>query len=66
MSDADEDRFHLDEISKWDPDFTRRVFGFLRPVMKRYFRAEVRGADHIPRGRRRAAGVESLRRPILP
>ncbi|WP_029114704.1 lysophospholipid acyltransferase family protein [Mycobacterium sp. URHB0044] len=48
MSDADEERVHLDEISKWDPDFTRRVFGFLRPVMKRYFRAEVRGADRIP------------------
>jgi 1-acyl-sn-glycerol-3-phosphate acyltransferase len=48
MSDADGEGFEGDEISKWDPEFTRRVVGFLRPVMKRYFRAEVRGSDHIP------------------
>jgi 1-acyl-sn-glycerol-3-phosphate acyltransferase len=48
MSDADGEGFEGDEISKWDPEFTRRVVGILRPVMKRYFRAEVRGSDHIP------------------
>src|SRR3954466_8448047 len=48
MSNADGEGFKGDEISKWDPEFTRRVVGILRPVMKRYFRAEVRGSDHIP------------------
>jgi len=48
MSNADGEGFEGDEISKWDPEFTRRVVGFLRPVMKRYFRVEVRGSDHIP------------------
>jgi len=49
MSNADGEGFEGDEISKWDPEFTRRVVGILRPVMKRYFRAEVRGSDHIPK-----------------
>src|SRR3954468_6270335 len=48
MSNADGEGFKGDEISKWDPEFTQRVVGFLRPVMKKYFRAEVRGSDHIP------------------
>jgi 1-acyl-sn-glycerol-3-phosphate acyltransferase len=48
MSKADGDGFQVDEVSKWDPEFTQRVVGILRPVMKRYFRAEVRGSDHIP------------------
>ena len=48
MSDADGEGFEGDEISKWDPESMRRVIGILRPVMKRYFRAEVRGSDHIP------------------
>ena len=48
MSNTDADGFEIDEVSKWDPEFTHRVVGILRPVMKRYFRAEVRGSDHIP------------------
>jgi 1-acyl-sn-glycerol-3-phosphate acyltransferase len=48
MSEADSAAFEADEISKWDPEFTQRVVGVLRPVMKKYFRAEVRGSDHIP------------------
>jgi 1-acyl-sn-glycerol-3-phosphate acyltransferase len=48
MSNTDADGFGIDEVSKWDPEFTHRVVGILRPVMKRYFRAEVRGSDHIP------------------
>jgi 1-acyl-sn-glycerol-3-phosphate acyltransferase len=48
MSDADGERLEIDEISKWDPHFTQRVIGILRPVMKRYFRAEVRGSENIP------------------
>jgi 1-acyl-sn-glycerol-3-phosphate acyltransferase len=45
MSDADIDRV---EIEKWDPEFTERVIGFLRPLIRRYFRTEVRGLDNIP------------------
>jgi 1-acyl-sn-glycerol-3-phosphate acyltransferase len=48
MSNTEGDGFEIDEVSKWDPEFTHRVVGILRPVMKRYFRAEVRGSDHIP------------------
>src|SRR3954469_23451119 len=48
MSDGDADHLEGDEIAKWDPEFTQRVVGFLRPVMKRYFRAEVRGSANIP------------------
>lgn len=50
MSDTsdDADEIEVDEIAKWDPEFTQRVIGFLRPIMKRYFRAEVRGSEHIP------------------
>jgi 1-acyl-sn-glycerol-3-phosphate acyltransferase len=46
VSDADIDRV---EIEKWDPEFTERVIGFLRPLIRRYFRTEVRGLDNIPR-----------------
>jgi 1-acyl-sn-glycerol-3-phosphate acyltransferase len=45
MSDTDVDRV---EIEKWDPVFTERVIDFLRPLLRRYFRAEVRGLEHIP------------------
>jgi 1-acyl-sn-glycerol-3-phosphate acyltransferase len=48
MSNTDGDGFEVDQVSKWDPVFTHRVVGILRPVMKRYFRAEVRGSNHIP------------------
>jgi 1-acyl-sn-glycerol-3-phosphate acyltransferase len=49
MSKTDGDEFEIDEVSKWDPEFTHRVVGILRPVMKRYFRAEVRGPENIPK-----------------
>src|ERR1700757_442090 len=45
MSDADIDRV---EIEKWDPQFTERVIGFLRPLIRRYFRTQVRGLENIP------------------
>src|ERR1700739_3061775 len=45
VSDADIDRV---EIEKWDPQFTERVVGFLPPLIRRYFRTEVRGLDNIP------------------
>ena len=38
------------EISKWDPGLTERVIGWLRPLLKTYFRSEVRGLDSFPPG----------------
>ena len=32
----------IPDIAKWDPDLTKRVVGILRPVVKRYFRSEVK------------------------
>jgi len=36
------------ETAKWDPGLTERVIGILRPVLKRYFRSEVRGLENMP------------------
>jgi 1-acyl-sn-glycerol-3-phosphate acyltransferase len=36
------------EIDRWDPEFTERVVGFMRTPLRRYFRTEVRGLEHIP------------------
>jgi len=36
------------EIAKWDPEFTKGVINVLRPLLRRYFRTEVRGLEHIP------------------
>ncbi|OBI53333.1 glycerol acyltransferase [Mycobacterium kyorinense] len=38
------------EISKWDPGLTERVIGWLRPLIKGYHRAEVRGLESFPSG----------------
>ncbi|OBG87151.1 glycerol acyltransferase [Mycobacterium sp. E802] len=38
------------EITKWDPGLTEKVMGFLRPLIKGYHRAEVRGLDSFPNG----------------
>lgn len=38
------------DIDRWDPDFTRRAVDRLRPLVKRYFRSEVRGLENIPQG----------------
>jgi 1-acyl-sn-glycerol-3-phosphate acyltransferase len=45
MSDAEVDRV---EIEKWDPEFTESVINVLRPLLRRYFRTEVRGLENIP------------------
>jgi 1-acyl-sn-glycerol-3-phosphate acyltransferase len=45
MGDTGVDRV---EIEKWDPEFTERVVGVLRPLLRRYFRTEVRGLENIP------------------
>jgi 1-acyl-sn-glycerol-3-phosphate acyltransferase len=38
------------EVTKWDPALTERVMGLLRPLIKGYHRAEVRGLDDFPAG----------------
>jgi 1-acyl-sn-glycerol-3-phosphate acyltransferase len=38
------------EVEQWDPDFTREMMSRVRPVMKRWFRSEVRGLDALPSG----------------
>jgi 1-acyl-sn-glycerol-3-phosphate acyltransferase len=40
----------IPEIAKWDPDLTKRIVGFLRPIAKRYFRSEVKDLGRIPVG----------------
>ncbi|MGE2732957.1 lysophospholipid acyltransferase family protein [Mycolicibacterium vaccae] len=36
------------ETAKWDPGFTRQITGWVGPLIKRYFRAEVRDIDAMP------------------
>ena len=38
------------EITKFDPGLTERVMGLLKPFLKGYHRAEVRGLDTFPAG----------------
>ncbi|AFM15033.1 1-acyl-sn-glycerol-3-phosphate acyltransferase [Mycolicibacterium chubuense NBB4] len=38
------------EITKWDPALTERVMSVLRPFLKGYHRAEVRGLENFPAG----------------
>ena len=37
-------------ITKWDPELTERLMGLIRPVVKGWHRAEVRGLDDFPAG----------------
>lgn len=37
-------------ITKWDPELTERLIGLIRPVVKGWHRAEVRGLDDFPTG----------------
>jgi 1-acyl-sn-glycerol-3-phosphate acyltransferase len=37
------------EIAKWDPGFTRQIKNVVGPIIKRYFRAEVRGLESMPK-----------------
>ena len=39
---------HTPETVKWDPDFTQQVIKAVGPVIKRWYRAEVRDVDNIP------------------
>lgn len=36
------------EMAKWDPGFTRQLTGWVGPVIRRYFRAEVRDIGSLP------------------
>src|SRR5258705_4269267 len=36
------------EIAKWDPTFTKQVANTIGPLIKRYYRAEVRNLDNVP------------------
>ena len=36
------------EMAKWDPNLTRQITSWVGPLIKRYFRAEVRGIDSLP------------------
>jgi 1-acyl-sn-glycerol-3-phosphate acyltransferase len=36
------------EMAKWDPQFTERVADVVKPLVKTYFRAEVRNLENIP------------------
>ncbi|OBF90929.1 glycerol acyltransferase [Mycobacterium sp. 852014-52450_SCH5900713] len=38
------------DVDKWDPGLTEHVVALTRPIVKRYFRSEVRGLDNIPSG----------------
>jgi 1-acyl-sn-glycerol-3-phosphate acyltransferase len=37
-------------IAKWDPELTERLMGLIRPVIKGWHRAEVRGLEDFPTG----------------
>lgn len=43
---AEPDR--VGDVAKWDPDFTEKVIGWLRPLIKAYHRSEVRDLDRLP------------------
>lgn len=43
MSDAADKK-----VAKWDPDLTRQIVDRVGPLIKRYFRAEVRDLEHVP------------------
>jgi 1-acyl-sn-glycerol-3-phosphate acyltransferase len=38
------------EITKWDPGLTAKVMGLIRPLIKGYHRADVRGLESFPPG----------------
>lgn len=40
----------ISEITKWDPELTKKVVGVLRPIAKHYFRSEIRDLERIPTG----------------
>jgi len=41
-------RIGKEEATKWDPAFTEQIKNWVGPIVKRYFRSEVRGLDAVP------------------
>lgn len=39
-----------DYTGEWDPAVVEKAMGALRPILKNWYRSEVRGLDHIPEG----------------
>jgi 1-acyl-sn-glycerol-3-phosphate acyltransferase len=57
-------------ITKWDPELTERFMGLIRPVIKGWHRAEVRGLDDFPPGgalvvANHSGGLFALDVPVL-
>jgi len=50
VTDVDHTEVVPSAVTKWDPGLTERVMGWIRPLIKGYHRAEVRGLDDFPRG----------------
>ncbi|OBF63643.1 glycerol acyltransferase [Mycobacterium sp. 852002-50816_SCH5313054-b] len=40
----------MSDIDKWDRGLTEHIVALSRPIVKRYFRSEVRGLDNLPPG----------------
>lgn len=49
VEDAQEAVNHTD-VDKWDAGLTEVIVGLTRPIVKRYFRAQVRGLENMPAG----------------
>ncbi len=47
---TDSDSPEIGDIGKFDPVLTQRLMAAMRPVLKAYFRSEVRGLDSFPPG----------------
>jgi len=56
MGDNDTDS---NEIDKWDRGLTEHVIALTRPIVKHYFRSEVRGLDNLPAGASLVVGNHS-------
>ena len=50
-TDTDAAEIDGSEIAGWSLSFTRRLAGLFRPILKWYFRSEVRGFDNFPPGK---------------
>jgi len=51
VTDSDSpDGDDTEDIGRFDPGLTQRMIGVMRPLLKTYFRSEVRGLDSFPPG----------------
>jgi 1-acyl-sn-glycerol-3-phosphate acyltransferase len=48
VDDNEQDAGGAGEVAKWDPQFTKRIAKSVGPIIKRWFRSEVRGVEKIP------------------